>query len=76
MIDGGGRVIVAHEATSTGGFGAEVAARIAERHGALLKAPVRRIGTPDVRMPAAPNLQDALIPQSSTIAQAVRELIA
>jgi len=76
VIDGGGRVIVAHEATSTGGFGAEVAARIAERHGALLKAPVRRIGTPDVRMPAAPNLQDALIPQSSTIAQAVRELIA
>lgn len=76
VVDGGGRVVVAHEATLTGGFGAEVAARIAERHGDLLSAPVRRVGTPDIRMPAAPNLQDALIPNASTLSAAVRELLA
>lgn len=76
VVDGGGRVVVAHEATMTGGFGAEVAARIAERHGQLLAAPVRRVGTPDIRMPAAPSLQDALIPNALTLATAVRELMA
>lgn len=72
---GGGRVVVAHEATLTGGLGAEVAARIAERHGGQLAAPVRRIGTPDIRMPSAPNLQAALIPNATTIADAVRGLL-
>lgn len=72
---GGGRVVVAHEATLTGGLGAEVAARITERHSGELAAAVRRVGTPDIRMPSAPNLQAALIPNPATIADAVRELL-
>ncbi|WP_306790419.1 transketolase C-terminal domain-containing protein, partial [Escherichia coli] len=41
-----GRLLVVHEAVAVGGFGAEIAATIAERYGAELKAPVRRLGAP------------------------------
>jgi pyruvate/2-oxoglutarate/acetoin dehydrogenase E1 component len=68
------RVLIAHEANLTGGFGAEVAARVAERFFNDLEAPVRRIGVPDSRIPPAPALQDALIPSAEAIAQAAAEL--
>jgi 2-oxoisovalerate dehydrogenase E1 component len=70
---GGGRVIVAHEATQAGGFGAEVAARIAERHFATLEGPVVRVAAPDIRMPSAPALQSAVLPGAADIADAVRK---
>lgn len=69
------RVVVVHEANLTGGFGAEVAARLAERAFGELVAPVLRVATPDVRMPAAPELQAALLPSRSTIGDAVRTLV-
>ncbi len=72
---GGGRVIVVHEANRTGGFGGELAARIGERHFDRLRAPVRRLATPDVRIPAAPVLREALIPRADTIVASARELI-
>jgi 2-oxoisovalerate dehydrogenase E1 component len=72
----GGRVMIVHEANTTGGFGAEIAARISEQHFADLTAPVTRLGTPDVRMPSAPSLQDALLPNATTIADTARRLIA
>src|SRR5450759_4153553 len=62
-----GRVLVVHEANQTMGFGAEVAARIAERLSSHLKSPVRRLGTPDMRMPASPVLQAALLPRANAI---------
>lgn len=71
----GGRVLIVHEATRTGGFGAEVAARIYEQHFHELTAPVRRVATPDVRMPAAPVLQRAVLPQAATISAAARALL-
>ncbi|MGE4249593.1 MAG: thiamine pyrophosphate-dependent enzyme [Parvibaculaceae bacterium] len=71
----GGRVAVVHEAVKTGGFGAEVAMRINELCGGALTAPVRRIATPDVRIPASPVLQSAIIPNADTIARAVRGLV-
>lgn len=70
----GGRILIVHEATFTGGFGAEVAAGISERHFEDLAAPVARLGTPDVRMPSAPNLQAAVLPQRATVVQAGRRL--
>jgi 2-oxoisovalerate dehydrogenase E1 component len=73
--DGGGRVLVVHEDTVTGGYGAEIAARITEAHFGQLKAPVSRIGTPDVRMPSAPSLQEALVPDVNTIISAAKHLI-
>ena len=69
------RVLVVHEANLTGGFGAEVAARVAEQAFGELAAPVMRLATPDVRMPAATVLQNALLPSRSTIGDAVRQLV-
>jgi 2-oxoisovalerate dehydrogenase E1 component len=70
----GGHVAVVHDANITGGFGAEIAARIAQRSFFDLDAPVERIATPDSRIPASPALQDALIPSADHIASRVREL--
>jgi pyruvate/2-oxoglutarate/acetoin dehydrogenase E1 component len=67
-----GRVVIAHEANLTGGFGAEIAARIGEESFGDLRAPVLRIGAPDVHMPAAPALQEAVIPVVADIVRAVR----
>lgn len=70
-----GRILVVHEAHTSGGFGAEVAARITELHFEKLTAPVQRVGTPDVRMPSAPALQDALLPTTGRIVAAAQALV-
>ena len=69
------RVLIAHEANVTGGFGAEIAARIGERHFGELDAPVRRVGAPDVRIPPAPALQGALLPSVASIEHAAERLV-
>jgi 2-oxoisovalerate dehydrogenase E1 component len=69
-----GRVVVVQEATVSGGLGAEVASRITEAHFDRLVAPVVRIGAPEVRMPSAPVLQEALIPSRADIVDAVLRL--
>jgi len=69
-----GRVVIVHEAVRTGGFGAELMARLIEA-GASEPATLRRVTTPDVRMPASPALQRALVPGSPAIAEAVREVM-
>jgi acetoin:2,6-dichlorophenolindophenol oxidoreductase subunit beta len=61
----GGKLAVVHEANATAGFGAEVITRVAEA-GALRGRPVR-IAVPDARIPAAPQLAAALIPDSDRI---------
>ena len=70
VAEGGGRVVVVHEANRTGGVGAEVAARITERHWGRLRSPVERVAAPDVRMPASPVLQAALLPNPERIVEA------
>ncbi|MDH2235005.1 acetoin dehydrogenase [Pigmentiphaga sp. GD03639] len=70
-----GRLLVVHEANVTGGFGAEIAARVQDELFGCLHAPVRRLGVADCRIPAAPHLQAALIPDAGRIAQAARELV-
>lgn len=66
-VDACGRVLVVHEANQTMGFGAEIVARVAERFSTKLKSPVRRLGTPDTRIPASPILQSALLPRADAI---------
>ena len=73
--ESGGRVIVAHEANLTGGFGAEIAARVNERHFRDLFAPVRRVAALDTRIPAAPALQRAVIPGVQAILDAAASLL-
>lgn len=69
-----GRIVVAHEANLTGGMGAEIVARMIERHQGRLS--VRRVGTPDSRIPASPVLQQALLPNRDRIAAALDALLA
>lgn len=70
-----GRLVVAHEANLTGGFGAEIAARAAAECFADLRAPVARVACPDVPMPAAPALQAAVVPEAADVAAAVRRTV-
>jgi acetoin:2,6-dichlorophenolindophenol oxidoreductase subunit beta len=67
-----GRLAVLHEANVTGGFGAEIVARIAGL-GVPLRSPALRLGLPDTRVPAAPSLVAALLPNSDGIAAALQD---
>jgi 2-oxoisovalerate dehydrogenase E1 component len=75
VLDAKGRVVVAHEANITGGFGGEIIARLHEHvaHSCPLKAV--RVGAPNVRIPAAPALSQQLLPNAAKIAAAVRSLL-
>lgn len=68
------RVVVAHQAHRHGGFGAEVAATIAERAFDSLDAPVSRVGSLDVPVPFSPPLEEYVLPNADRIADAVRGL--
>jgi 2-oxoisovalerate dehydrogenase E1 component len=69
-----GRVVVAHEDSRSWGYGAEIAARIADELFEYLDAPVRRIGALDTFVGYHPVLEDAILPQVSTLANAIRQL--
>src|SRR5689334_9996671 len=70
------KVLVLHEDTRTGGFGAEIAATIADEAFEHLDAPVKRLTAPDCPVPFAPPLEKAFIPQVDDVAAALRELAA
>lgn len=71
-----GRAIVVYEAHRTAGFGAEVAATIAEDAFGDLDAPVMRLAGLDTPIPAHPVLEAAYLPDEHAIAAAVRRLVA
>ena len=71
-----GRLVVTHEAWKTGGFGAEVAALVAEEAFEDLLAPIVRVGAPHVPIPAAQTLRELVIPSVDSIAAAVRRVVA
>ena len=71
-----GRLVIAHEDTMTGGWGAEVAARVADTCIGYLEAPIKRVATPDVPAPATPPLENAILPQVAGIMAAVNEVVA
>jgi len=68
------RVIVAHEDMISWGYGAEIAARIADELFDDLDAPVRRVGSMDTFVAYQPKLEDAILPQPETILKAIVEL--
>jgi len=70
------KVLVLHEDTRTGGFGAEIAATIAEEAFEDLDGPVVRIAAPDTPVPYSPPLEKAFIPQVDDVLAALRELMA
>jgi 2-oxoisovalerate dehydrogenase E1 component len=71
-----GRVIVAYEDSISWGYGAEIAARIADDCFAWLDAPVRRVASTDTFVGYAPSLEDATLPQVSTFVAAYGEIAA
>jgi 2-oxoisovalerate dehydrogenase E1 component beta subunit len=68
------KALVLHEDTHTGGFGAEIAATIAQEGFENLDAPVRRVTAPDTPVPFAPVLEKAFIPQVDDVVAGIKEL--
>jgi 2-oxoisovalerate dehydrogenase E1 component beta subunit len=69
-----GKVLIAHEDNLTGGFGAEVAAIVAEEAFEHLDAPVRRVAAIDTPIPFAPVLEREYLPLEEDILKAARDL--
>jgi len=70
------RVIVAYEDMLSWGYGAEIAARVAEELFGELDAPVKRVAAMDTFCAYQPKLEDAILPQTDDIAAAVRKILA
>jgi pyruvate/2-oxoglutarate/acetoin dehydrogenase E1 component len=62
-----GRIIIVHEASKTGGYGAEIAALVAEKAFHHLKAPIQRLAGPDAPPPSSYPLEMLYVPQSDQI---------
>ncbi len=60
-----GKALVLHEASITGGIGAEIAAWISEHLFENLDAPVKRVGSLDIPVPFTKTLEDAFLPQAA-----------
>jgi 2-oxoisovalerate dehydrogenase E1 component len=71
-----GRVLVVHEDTLTAGFGAEVAAWVADECFEFLDAPVWRLAATDTCVAYEPTLEAAILPQVDDIARDLRALLA
>lgn len=68
------RVIVAHEDTLSWGYGAEIAARIADELFEYLDAPVKRVAATDTFVAYQPLLEDVILPQSDDFFKAMESL--
>ena len=69
------RVIVGYEDSMSWGYGAEIAATIADECFAFLDAPVMRVASTDTFVGYAPQLEDAILPQQETFRQAYRRIV-
>ena len=68
------RVIVAYEDSLSWGYGAEIAARIADELFEDLDAPVRRVAAKDTFVAYQPQLENAILPQTDDLLRAMKEL--
>ena len=71
-----GKVVIAHEDTITAGFGAEIAALVAQNCFEHLDAPVRRVAALDTPVPYSPPLENVMLPGEAKILVALEELAA
>ncbi|PYP38058.1 MAG: dehydrogenase [Gemmatimonadetes bacterium] len=69
-----GKVLVAYEDALSWGYGAEIAARIADTCFPWLDAPVKRVASTDTFVGYAPRLEDFILPQVEDLTQAMRDL--
>ena len=66
-----GALVTAEEGTLTGGFGAEIAARVQEAAWTDLRGPVQRVAARDGIIPSARPLEDAMLPSAQDVVEAV-----
>jgi len=71
-----GRCLVVHEDNRTAGFGAEIAATIGQEAFWHLDAPVQRLAPDDIPVPYHPDLLEAVVPSTTGILRAIRDLLA
>ncbi len=69
-----GKVLIVHEANTTGGIGGEIAARLADVAFDALQAPIKRLGALEVPIPLSPVLERAVVPSEDAIVNAVTAL--
>ena len=69
-----GRLVIVHEDTLTGGWGAEIAARAADECHYYLESPIKRIATLDTPLPFAPILEQAVVPSKERISSVILSL--
>jgi pyruvate/2-oxoglutarate/acetoin dehydrogenase E1 component len=70
------RALVVHEAQQTAGFGAEIAAHLADATFPWLDAPIRRVAYPDRPVPFAKALEKELLPNVDRVVEEARALVA
>ena len=70
-----GHLMIVHEDTYSNGWGAEVAAYVAEHGLYLLDAPIKRVTTYDVPIPFAPNMEKFVVPSVDRIVEGAKELM-
>jgi len=69
-----GALVTVEEGTLTGGFGAEIAARVTEQAWSELRGPVQRVAARDGIIPSARPLEDAMLPGAAEIVEAILAL--
>jgi pyruvate/2-oxoglutarate/acetoin dehydrogenase E1 component len=70
-----GKVLIVHEDTLTGGFGAEIAAIVAAEAFERLDAPVMRVAAKDTPVPYGPGLEAAMLPQEKDVYDALDRIL-
>jgi pyruvate dehydrogenase E1 component beta subunit len=70
-----GKLLIVEEDNLTGGWGAEVAARVADAGFDLLDAPIKRLASYDVPMPFAPVLENFVVPSVERIVEMARAMV-
>ncbi|MFN8009113.1 MAG: alpha-ketoacid dehydrogenase subunit beta [Terriglobia bacterium] len=75
-IEKTGRLVIVEEDNLTGGWGAEVAARVADSCIGFLQAPIKRVAAPDTPVPFAPVMENYYVPSVERITETVKQLVA
>ncbi len=70
-----GKVLIAHEAPLSGGFGAEIAARIAEQAFEFLDAPIFRLGGFESSIPYTKSMENEVLPQPADLENEIRRAL-
>jgi pyruvate dehydrogenase E1 component beta subunit len=70
-----GRLVIVDPANRTCGAAAEISAQASEHAFGLLRAPIKRVTTPDLQIPFAPSLEMPLYPSAERVAAVVRSLV-